>query len=134
MEVFELLIPPPQPSELLGGERTIDIDADAHVGECYPFWTVTNINRPHKFADPEFGKELAIRQPFAKEVNLVYLLGGRHEGQNCWFRGVGPGGEVHADFSGLISQLTGVTQAGYVPRIILNNVPEIGRASCRERL
>ena len=34
------------------GERAITIRAEREVGECYPFWTVANCNKPQQFLDP----------------------------------------------------------------------------------
>lgn len=123
MELFIIKPRTVEPAELLPGERTITVHADRRAGECYRFWTVGNCNRPHFFLDPKFRENMKFRTPFVREANLVYLLGGRVQGHNEWFLGVGPNGEPRTDFSGLVAQLRAVIDAGYVPRIVLDNVP-----------
>jgi len=53
----------------------------------------------------------------------VRLLGGRTDGKNQWFKGVNPDGTLNCDFTGLITYLRGMLDAGYTPRIVLDNVP-----------
>lgn len=106
------------------GERTIVIDAAAGgTGECYPFWTVANCNKPQVFLSPGHAQRTRQSQPFVSEMNAVYLLGGRYRGTNNWFQGVGPSGEMRADFTGMIAQLKAMRDGGYVPRPVLDNVP-----------
>jgi len=51
------------------------------------------------------------------------MLGGREDGLNAWFKGIGKNGEAECDFSGLIKHLQGMQDAGYTPRIVLDNIP-----------
>lgn len=105
------------------GERTITVRADREIGDCYAFWTVANCNKPQDFLIDGHARRLARSQPFVKQVNAVYLLGGRYRGTNNWFGGVGPGGEVRADFTGMIAELKGIVDGGLVPWPVLDNVP-----------
>ncbi len=114
---------PDYPKSLLPGERTIRVDAGRSVGEAYRFWSVVNWNQPHLLTDPQVMKDLPQLRPFIDEINCVYLLGGRWEGKNEWYKGVSNDGEVIADFSGMIAQIEAVIAAGYTPRIVLDNVP-----------
>jgi xylan 1,4-beta-xylosidase len=111
------------PRDLVPGERTITIEADRAVGECYRFWSVANCNRPQFFLQPGFAERMRHKAPFVSEANLVYILGGRIRGQNEWYQGVNADGSVRADFGGLIAQLRAVVDAGYLPRPVLDNVP-----------
>ena len=111
------------PPELKPGKRTVTVKADQAVGEVYKFWTVGNFTKSQEVLDPKALAELRGAAPFVKELNLVYLLGGRYEDQNRWFLGVGPDGKIRTDFSGMIAQLKAAQEAGYVPRIVLDNVP-----------
>jgi len=113
---------PPTP-ELSPGKRTITVSADKPVGTCYSFWTVGNFNKPHLVLDPKSMKDYRDAVPLVTELNLVYFLGGRDEEHNRWFLGVGPDGKVRADFTGMIAQLKATLDAGYTPRIVLDNVP-----------
>ena len=105
------------------GERTVTIHGDREVGDCYRFWTIGNYNKPHLFLDPGFGPRIARSQPYVKQVNAVYLLGGRYRDQNTWFQGIEPGGGIRAEFTGMVAQLKGMQDAGFVPWIVLDNVP-----------
>src|SRR5210317_1680284 len=75
------------------------------------------------FADPTYGDRAKRDKPFMKYVNCVRLLGGRHDGRNAWFQGVAEDGNVQCDFTGLIQYLRGIQDAGYTPRIVLDNIP-----------
>lgn len=114
---------PIAPPNLASGKRTITVEGDRPIGECYRFWTVGNHNQPHRFAEPGYGKSVIASRPFEKGANLVYLLGGRYRDQNNWFLGFGPDGKMQTDFSGMTEQLKGVEQAGLRPWIVLDNVP-----------
>jgi xylan 1,4-beta-xylosidase len=103
--------------------RTITIRADRADGNCYAFWRVGNFNQPHQFLDPNYKQTILDSSPFVQEVNAVYFLGGRWEGQNEWFLGVGADGNLRTDFRGMIAELRGMIGMGLRPRIVLDNVP-----------
>lgn len=105
------------------GERTITIHGEREEGDCYPFWTVGNYNKPHQFLNPKYAREIQWRQPFVHQANAVYLLGGRYRDQNAWFLGLAPDGGVRTDFTGLTGQLRGMLDGGLVPWPVLDNVP-----------
>ena len=105
------------------GRRTITVHADRETGDCYRFWTVANYNKPHLFLDPSYAKGLRRGQPYVAAANAVYLLGGRYRDQNNWFQGVDPDGSIRADFTGLVKELRGMMDGGFVPWPVLDNVP-----------
>jgi len=109
--------------ELEPGEREIRVDADRTVGTCHNFWSVSNFTSEDMFADPAKAKRYRTSHSFMRYVNCVRLLGGREDGKNQWFKGVSADGTIQCDFSGLIGYLRGMLDAGYVPRIVLDNVP-----------
>ncbi|MEW6359229.1 MAG: hypothetical protein AB1696_23040 [Planctomycetota bacterium] len=111
------------PPELAPGTRTITVQADKELGECYPFWTVGNCNKPQLFLDPAYVKRMGPSRPFMKQVNAVYLLGGRYTDKNCWYLGMGEDGRIRTDFTGMVAQLKAVLDVGYVPWVVLDNVP-----------
>jgi len=104
-------------------QRTITVDADRDLGTCYRFWTIGNFNKPHLVLDAEGLKAYRNCVPFVTGLNLVYFLGGRWEGENQWFLGVGDDGTIRTDFAGMIAQLKGAEKAGLAVRIVLDNVP-----------
>ncbi len=114
-----VLVPP----ALTPGERTIDVQADRPIGPCYRFWTVANCNKPSVFLDPQYAHALRKRQPFIRQINAVYLLGGRYPDKDVWFQGVSADGRVQADFSGLVTELRNMLDADLVPWIVLDNTP-----------
>jgi xylan 1,4-beta-xylosidase len=111
------------PRQLRPGRRTIDVNGNRAQGVCYNFWSINNYTSQHMFADPGYGERAKRDKPFMKYVNCVRLLGGRHDGLNAWFKGVDEDGTVKCDFSGLIQYLRGIQDAGYTPRIVLDNIP-----------
>ncbi|TWU38313.1 GH39 family glycosyl hydrolase [Novipirellula artificiosorum] len=111
------------PRELQPGQRKIIVDGDSAVGECHNFWSICNYTSQHMFADPRY-EEIARRdKPFMKYVNCVRLLGGRQDGRNEWFKGVDKNGKLDCEFSGMVQYLRGIQDAGYTPRIVLDNIP-----------
>jgi len=108
---------------LAPGQRTITIQADRPIGECYPFWTVANCNKPQQFLASHYVQGIAKSQPFIRQINLVYLLGGRYPDQNTFFQGLAPDGQIRANFDGMITQLKAVNEGGVRPWIVLDNVP-----------
>lgn len=111
------------PRELRPGRRAIVVDGDRPQGVCYNFWSISNYTSQHMFADPNYGKRVKGDKPFMKQVNCVRLLGGRHDGRNAWFKCVDENGKVECDFTGMIQYLQGILDAGYTPRIVLDNIP-----------
>ena len=111
------------PRELQPGQRRIVVDGDGSQGECYNFWSVSNYTSQHMFADPQYPEIAKRDKPFMQYVNCVRLLGGRHDGRNAWFQGIDANGDPICDFSGMIQYLRGIQDAGYAPRIVLDNIP-----------
>jgi xylan 1,4-beta-xylosidase len=111
------------PKELRPGRRTITINGDPGEQILHNFWSINNFTSQHMWADPKYPQQAKRDKPFMQYVNCVRLLGGRHDGLNNWFKGVGENGEVLCDFSGLIQYLSGIIEAGYTPRIVLDNIP-----------
>ena len=109
--------------EMKPGERTITVQSDRPIGPCYRFWTVANCNAPHHFLKPEYAAGISNAQPFVRQVNTGYLLGGRYPDRNVWYRGVSTNGEMQVNFSGMIAQLRAMLDGGLTPWILLDNVP-----------
>jgi xylan 1,4-beta-xylosidase len=112
-----------RPAELSPGTRTVTVQADQPVGECYRFWTVANHNKPHLFLDAGFRKRVRPSRPFVRQANAVYLLGGRYPDQNCWYLGEDGKGGIRTDFTGMVAQLKAMLDVDYVPWVVLDNVP-----------
>ncbi|MFW6146657.1 MAG: GH39 family glycosyl hydrolase [Planctomycetota bacterium] len=108
--------------ELQGGTRTIRVDAGQTVGECYAFWRVGNATKPFAFVEPRFFDRFRAGKPFCSEVSCIYLMGGRYPDRDPMYRGT-INGRVLTDFTSLRAQLRAVVDAGYTPRIVLDNVP-----------
>jgi xylan 1,4-beta-xylosidase len=115
----EALVPP----ALVPGQRTITVHADRTMGPCYRFWTVANCNKPSVFLDPQYARTMSQRQPFIRQINAVYLLGGRYQDKDVWYQGVTADGKVQADFTGMLAELKGMLDANLVPWIVLDNTP-----------
>jgi xylan 1,4-beta-xylosidase len=111
------------PAELSPGTRTVTVQADQPVGECYRFWTVGNYNKPQAFLDPAYCKRVGPSRPFVNQVNAVYLLGGRYPDKNCWYLGEDGKGGIRTDFTGMVAQLKAMLDLGMTPWPVLDNVP-----------
>lgn len=105
------------------GRTTITVDAEKVVGKCYNFWSISNFTSQHMFVEPLYRARLKQTHPYMAYVNCVRLLGGREDGRNCFYRGVDSSGKVRSDFTDLRRYLQGIVEAGYTPRIVLDNVP-----------
>lgn len=111
------------PRELRPGRREIVVDTGCSDGECYNFWSINNYTSQHMFANPGYRAQARRDKPFMRYVNCVRLLGGRIDGRNAWFKGSREDGTIECDFSGLLEYLRGIQDAGYTPRIVLDNIP-----------
>jgi xylan 1,4-beta-xylosidase len=109
--------------EMAPGRRVIEVRADREAGLCHNFWSTHNFTSQDQFTQPDMRERIRRPRPFMRYVNCVRLIGGRSDGKNRWFLGVGPDGEIETDFSGLIDCLRGIQDWGYTPRIVLDNVP-----------
>ena len=113
---------PPLP-EFLPGSREITVDTARKIGTIYNFWSISNYTRQDLFTNAAYRVQQKINHPFMRYVNCVRLLGGRHDGRNKWFKGLDENGNPIFDFVDMIAILQGILDAGYTPRIVLDNVP-----------
>lgn len=111
------------PRELRDGERTITVDGKSTGRVLHNFWSINNYTSQHMWEDPAYPEQAKRDKPFMQQVNCVRLLGGRHDGLNNWYQGIADDGSVVGDFSGMIRYLGGILEAGYTPRIVLDNIP-----------
>ena len=115
-------MPPPLP-EHTPGSRAITVDTGKVEGEIYNFWSIANYTRQDQFTENVFRVEQKRAHPWMRYVNCVRLLGGRLDGRQEWFKGVDDKGRPIFAFEGLVAILQGIMDAGYTPRIVLDNVP-----------
>ncbi|MDH7568649.1 MAG: hypothetical protein QHJ73_03580, partial [Armatimonadota bacterium] len=123
MSAVRLAPQPAAPPELKPGRRTIRVDADVPVGECYNFWSVSNFTSQEMFAEPARWPQIRAAHPYMRYVNCVRLLGGRDDGKNEFFLGVEPNGRVRCNFTPMVAYLKGILDGGWTPCIVLDNVP-----------
>ncbi len=113
---------PPLP-EHQPGSRVITVDTSQKLDRIYNFWSIVNYTRQDPFTNASFRASQKITHPIMRYVNCVRLLGGRHDGRNQWFKGVDAEGRPVFKFDGMVAILRGILDAGYQPRIVLDNVP-----------
>ena len=101
----------------------ITINTGNTLGEVYNFWSTRPMVNQTRFSSSNFINSLEVIKPYVKEYNLVRVLGGRTDDRNNFYQGVDEQGNVIADFSPLLSDLRSLLQAGFKPRIVLDNVP-----------
>lgn len=105
------------------GAEVIKVDPSAVVGELYNFWSTSVTTSQDYFADKSRHAGLRENHPFAKYINCVRFLGGIQGREEGFFRGASPDGRALVDFSDAIRNLRGIIECGYIPRIVLDNVP-----------
>ncbi|MDD2468533.1 MAG: hypothetical protein PHI97_31530 [Desulfobulbus sp.] len=110
-------------SKQIPSSCTITVDTARVKGTIYNFWSIANYTREDPFTNRTFQVHQKTSHPFMRYVNCVRLLGGRLDGRNRWFKGMDDQGKPIFDFTGLIAILQGILDAGYTPRIVLDNVP-----------
>lgn len=111
-----------EPSKML----KIRINTDQASGTLYRFWTTMAMINQDRFNEPKdsmFIESLETIRPFTETYNLVRTLGGRNDGKNNWFKGVDKSGKIITDFAGLTLSLRSLTDLGFKPRLVLDNVP-----------
>lgn len=111
-----------------GFDAEIEVLPSHQLGEVYPFWTVRNFVHQDMFADPEAVAGVIEDNPFIREVNCVRLIGGRSDGKNEFFKGLDENGNLICDFTLLLKYVNGILDAGFTPRIVLDNVPNAMRS------
>ncbi len=123
MEIVSLSPEPRAVPELQGHRVEVAIDAGRVEGTCNNFWSIANTTSQYPFDEPGYAATFKEQKPHTRMVNCVRLLGGRSDGKQEWFQGVDATGRPICDFSGMIAALRGIQNAGYTPRIVLDNVP-----------
>jgi len=123
IEVVSLSARPLPVPELQGHHWEVAVETRQVLGRAHNFWSVANTTSQYPFTDLSFRETFRLQKPHALSVNCVRLLGGRDDGQQEWFKGVDATGHPICDFRGLIAALRGIQEAGYTPRLVLDNVP-----------
>lgn len=108
-----------------GAERTLMVHAVPTGETLHPFWSVANFthNDRRTFSKRSDGMLLRNRSPFAREVVVDYVLGGRIPGGEEYYHGLDAEGGLMVDFTKMIRRVRHAIEAGYRPWIGLENVP-----------
>jgi len=116
---------PAASSRSAGAERTLRVHAVPTGKTLHPFWSVANFtfNNRRTFSKREDGMLLRNRSPFAREVVVDYILGGRIPEGEEYYHGLDEEGGLMVDFTKLIRRVRHAVEAGYRPWIGLENVP-----------
>lgn len=101
----------------------VKVNTDVVEGELYNFWSTRPMVNQTRFSGSSFIESIQDVKFYVKDYNLVRVLGGRTDDRNMFYQGVDDSGNVIADFSSLIRDLRALKQAGFEPRIVLDNVP-----------
>lgn len=115
--------PDPDPIDQIDPEKIVAINADMVLGELYNFWSIRPMVNQTRFSNANFLASIEPIKDYVKEYSIVRILGGRTDNKNTFYKGVDGSGNVITDFSSLLNDLRGLRQAGFKPRIILDNVP-----------
>ncbi len=103
--------------------HTITVDADSNIGEIYNLWDVRVINAPELWAKEGFAEKIKATTKHIKYINNIRTLGGKHNGECEWFKGVDDKGEPICDFAPFIEYIKTQRSVGFIPWIVLDNVP-----------
>lgn len=103
--------------------KVVNINTGKVIGEMYNFWSTRPMINQTRFNNSNFVNGLQGIKDYVKSYNLVRVLGGRTDNLNDFYKGVDNSGKIITDFSGLLSSMRGLIQAGFKPRIVLDNVP-----------
>lgn len=117
----------PIPHTLVSGSRTLVVNGANTTGSLHPLWKVANFasRGPRTFSDESDLRVLREKSPFATEVVVDYILGGREEDGEEYYFGQGPDGKPIVDFTKLLRRVRLPLEAGYRPWIGLENVPPL---------
>ncbi len=115
--------PDPDPIDQIDPEKIVAINTDMVLGELYNFWSTRPMVNQTRFSSANFLASIEPIKDYVKEYSIVRILGGRTDNRNTFYKGVDGSGNVITDFSSLLNDLRGLRQAGFKPRIILDNVP-----------
>ncbi|MDW5288136.1 GH39 family glycosyl hydrolase [Formosa sp. PL04] len=103
--------------------HTITVDADNPLGEVYNLWDVRVINAPELWGKPGFAEKIKATTKHINYINSIRALGGKHNGECEWFKGVDDKGEPICDFEPFIAYIKAQRSVGFTPWIVLDNVP-----------
>lgn len=110
-------------SDTISEKHTITVEADKVEGEIYNLWNVRVINVIELWGEQDFLERVPAITKHTKYINSIRTLGGKKNGRSEWFKGVDSNGELICDFSPFIDYLKAQQAAGFIPWIVLDNVP-----------
>jgi xylan 1,4-beta-xylosidase len=120
---FENVIAQTRKEVAIQEKHTITVEADNVVGEVYNLWDVRVINAPERWGEEGFAANVQATSKHIKYINNVRSLGGKHNDECAWFKGVDDKGEPICDFEPFIGYMKAQLSVGYTPWIVLDNVP-----------
>ncbi len=109
--------------DTISEKHSITIESDQVVGEIYNLWDVRVINAPELWGKEGFAEKIKATTKHIKYINSIRTLGGKHNGECEWFKGVDKNGEPICDFEPFIEYLKAQRSVGFTPWIVLDNVP-----------
>lgn len=104
-------------------KNAITVKADHVVGEIYNLWDVRVLNAPEKWGESKFASQIQASSKHIKYIMNVRSLGGKHNGECAWFKGVDAKGEPICDFKPFLGYMKAQLAVGFTPWIVLDNVP-----------
>ncbi len=110
-------------SDTIREKHSITVQADSKLGPVYNLWDVRVINAPELWGEKGFAEKLKATTKHTKYINSIRTLGGKHNGECEWFKGIDANGELICDFAPFIGYLKAQIGVGFTPWIVLDNVP-----------
>jgi len=104
-------------------QHIITIDADQVLGEVYNLWDTRPHPRPENWSVEGYSTKMKNTSKHIKYINNVRSLGGKHNGECEWFKGVDDMGEPICEFEPYIGIIKAQLSVGFTPMIVLDNVP-----------
>ncbi len=109
--------------DTISEEHTITIVTDKVLGCIYNLWDVRVINAPELWGKEGFADKIKATTKHINYINSIRTLGGKHNGECEWFKGIDENGELICDFDPFIEYLKAQRNVGFIPWIVLDNVP-----------
>jgi xylan 1,4-beta-xylosidase len=108
----------------LSEKHHITVEADNVKGEIYNLWDVRVINAPERWGKKGYAQ--SVRKSSSERIKYIMnvrSLGGKHNNECEWYKGIDKKGNIICDFEPFIDYMKEQLSVDFTPRIVLDNVP-----------
>jgi len=112
-----------QVKDTIREQHVMTIDASQALGEVYNLWDTRPHPSPENWGKEGYAEKMKNTSKHIKYINNVRSLGGKHNGECAWFKGLDDNGELICDFEPYMGYINAQISMGFTPMIVLDNVP-----------